>query len=74
MCTAEATILVDDGSGAVRVQAYREIAQALSEQKRIPREGELVDVSGSLMVSAEEDPKLRLQAAEHLRLVNAQGG
>ena len=41
-------------------------ARRLVEEDRLPEEGALVDVAGSLSVVAEEEPKLRLQAVEQL--------
>jgi hypothetical protein len=60
---------VHDGSGQLRVRAYREVARELAEQDRIPRRGARVDVAGSLSVPADGRTNLRLQAAKHLKIV-----
>jgi hypothetical protein len=65
------SFLVDDGSGTLRVQAHRGAARRLADENALPRKGTFVDVAGSLHVSAGEDPRLRLQAVEHLRILGA---
>jgi len=61
---------LDDGSGQVRVTAYRDIAQGLVEKGLAPTKGTLVDVSGSLSVPADGNVKLRLQAEEQMKIIN----
>lgn len=67
------SFLVDDGSGALRVQAYRGAASELAAPERLPPRGALVDVAGSLVVTAEEAPRLRMQTAEQLRILRPVG-
>ncbi|MCE9615461.1 MAG: hypothetical protein K8T26_14415 [Lentisphaerae bacterium] len=67
------SFLVDDGSGALRVQAYRGAAHELAANGSLPHQGELVDVAGSLMVTADDTPRLRLQAVEQLRILGPSG-
>ncbi len=67
------SFLIDDGTGALRVQAHRRAAQRLAEENRLPGEGMLVDVAGSLSVAAEDVPKLRVQVVEQLRILTATG-
>ena len=57
-----------DGSGQLRVAAYRDIARALAEKDRIPKKGTVVDVTGSLSVAADGNIKLYVRSADHLRL------
>lgn len=59
---------VDDGSGHLRVAAYRDVARALVEEARLPTAGDRVEVRGSLSVTAEDEPKLYLKAADHLMI------
>lgn len=63
------SFMIDDGTGTLRVQAYRRAAERLAGENRLPREGALVDVAGSLSVAAEDAPKLRLQVVEQLRVL-----
>ena len=65
------SFLLDDGSGALRGQAFRGAARDLALAGRVPSPGALVDVAGSLMVTAGEVPRLRLQAAEQLQVVGS---
>lgn len=62
---------VDDGSGEILVQAYKSQAQALVDKYGLPREGDRVEVSGSLSVSEDESVVMRLQVPEHLVLTRA---
>lgn len=62
--------MVDDGSGEISVTAYRTQAQALSDAGKLPRLGDKVEVAGSLSITADGDPVMRLQVAEQL-VVNA---
>lgn len=61
------SFLVDDGTGSVRVQAQRAVAQDLVGEQRVPRAGMRVDCAGSLNVQADGKVKLRLQTAGQLR-------
>ena len=62
------SFLVDDGSGQLRVAAYREVARDLLASNAVPRKGTTVDVTGSLNVAADGNHKLRLQSAAQLRV------
>ena len=62
------SFLVDDGTGQLRVAAYREVAKRLEEDKRIPWSGDFVDVAGGLSVLAGGRPKLRIQVVEHFKI------
>jgi DNA/RNA endonuclease YhcR with UshA esterase domain len=59
---------MNDGSGEIAVMGGRAQADALEAAGRLPRRGDLVDVAGSLSVSADQDVKLRMQSAEQLKL------
>lgn len=61
---------LDDGSGQLRVAAYRDIAQALAEKGLVPERGAFVDVTGSLSVSADGRAKLYLRAVEQLKITS----
>lgn len=62
---------VDDGSGQLRVVAYRDVARALAEKGLVPERGTSVDVAGSLNVSAHGRIKLFLQDIGQLRFTSA---
>jgi hypothetical protein len=57
---------IDDGSGRLRVVAYRNVAKTLFADKTLPAGGDEVDVRGSLSVSANSEPKLYLKSTDHL--------
>ena len=59
---------VDDGSGGIRVQAFRRIADQIAGRALIPQDGMAVEVTGSLNVNAGGDIKLRLDSPENLIL------
>ena len=61
---------VNDGSGALRIAAYRNVSQKLVEKNLVPPKGVKVDVSGSLSVSAEGKIKLILQTTNQLHVVD----
>jgi hypothetical protein len=63
------SFMLDDGTGVIRVQAYREAARALWDERRIPDPGMLVDVAGSLRVAAEGTRNLQLQSARQVILL-----
>lgn len=62
------SFLVTDDSGSIRVAAQGDVAAELIAAGRLPKQGVQVDVSGSLDVSREKAPRMRLQAARHLIL------
>lgn len=64
---------LNDGSGQLRVAAYRNVARTLVEKNLVPKKGVIADVTGSLSVAADGRVKLYLRAAEHLRLTAADG-
>jgi DNA/RNA endonuclease YhcR with UshA esterase domain len=57
-----------DGSGEITVMGGRAQAQALEAAGKLPRRGDRIEVAGSLSVSADQAPKLRLQSADQLIL------
>jgi hypothetical protein len=59
---------LDDGSGRLRVTAERRVAQELEDRGLIPAAGASAEVSGSLSVSADGDPGLRLRRCEDLKI------
>lgn len=62
---------VDDGSGEILVQAYKSQAQALVDKYGLPREGDHVEVTGSLGVLEGDDIAMRVQVPERLVLMRA---
>ena len=62
---------VDDGTGRIRVQVYARAAQRLVAEDRVPRRGQVVDVAGSLNISAEGMPRLRLATPAQLKVLSA---
>ena len=65
------SFVIDDGTGRIRVSAYGATARAIAAQNRLPRKGDRVEVSGSLSVAAGAEPRLHLQAPEHLRVTTS---
>ncbi len=59
---------VDDGTGEIPVAAYQAQARGLMDQKKIPRMGDHVQVSGSLSIAADERILMRLQGPSQLVL------
>jgi len=59
---------VNDGSGEIAVMGGRAQADALKADGKLPRRGDRVEVAGSLSVSADQEPKLRLQSSDQLVL------
>jgi hypothetical protein len=58
---------VDDGTGSLRIAAYRHVARALHMEDRIPAQGNNVDVTGNLRISQGGRIVLYLHSAEQLR-------
>lgn len=59
---------VSDGSGEIAVMGGRAQAEALEAAGKLPRRGDYVEIYGNLSVSADQNPKLRLQSSERLIL------
>jgi DNA/RNA endonuclease YhcR with UshA esterase domain len=59
---------INDGSGELRVVAYGAVAKSLKDRKLLPVKGDFVEVTGDLDVTADGNPKLRLDATEKLRI------
>jgi hypothetical protein len=68
------SFFVDDGSGRLRVTAYRRVAGRLAGRDRVPLRGAVVDVAGSLRVGADGHVRLTVQAADALRIVAPAAG
>ena len=68
------SFLVDDGSGKVRVQAYGDVARLLVASNLLPRVGTMVDVTGSIKVSAGKAPRLRLLSSSQVRVGDEPAG
>ena len=58
---------IADQTGTIRVSAYRNEAQALLADDRVPQPGDRVEVAGTLRVR-DNRPSLTLNAPEHLNL------
>ncbi len=63
------SFLLDDGTGTLRVQTYRDAARQLAAADALPRRGARVAVTGALHVIAAEEPRLRLHAADQMQLL-----
>jgi cytochrome c-type biogenesis protein CcmE len=57
------TFVLDDGSGELRVVAYKNVARSLKEGKLVPRRGDIAEVTGVLDATADAKPKLRIISA-----------
>lgn len=61
------SFLLDDGTGTVRVQTWRDTARLMERAGALPQRGDRVSVAGSLQVTAGEGPRLRLHTPDHLQ-------
>lgn len=66
------SFLVSDGSGAIRVVAYREIAAAIVESNLLPEEGSRIEAAGNLSVDAGREPRLQLRSVSMLKILPGQ--
>ncbi|NOU36960.1 MAG: hypothetical protein HOO88_09350 [Kiritimatiellaceae bacterium] len=57
-----------DGSGEIAVMGGRIQAQALEAAGKLPHSGDRIEVTGSLIVSVDQEPKLRIQSVDQLVL------
>jgi DNA/RNA endonuclease YhcR with UshA esterase domain len=57
-----------DGTGEITVMGGRVQTQALDAAGKLPRNGDRIEVAGSLSVSADQEPKLRIQSVDQLVL------
>ncbi len=64
------SFIVDDGTGQMRVWAFRDVVDELRAAGRIPGLGDRVTVAGTLRVR-EEDVSLTLNVPEHLEIGRA---
>ncbi|MFC1498146.1 hypothetical protein ACFLS1_06720 [Verrucomicrobiota bacterium] len=64
---------IDDGTGQLRVAAYRDVARELVEKNIVPRKGAFVDVTGGLRVRAQSQVKLILQSADGVKRRGGEG-
>jgi DNA/RNA endonuclease YhcR with UshA esterase domain len=70
--TEALTFSIDDGSGALRVAAYRQVVRELVAAGQVPQVGDRVDLAGSLRVrQSEDDVALTLYAPEELHIMRA---
>ena len=60
---------INDGSGELRVVAYGAVAKSLKDKGLLPVKGNSVEVAGSLDVTADDQPRLRLGSMERLKIV-----
>ncbi len=66
-----AAFTVNDGTGQIRVAAYRAVASGLVHEHGLPHQGDQVEVRGNLGVSADCSVKLFLRSATHLVVLRA---
>jgi hypothetical protein len=57
------SFVLDDGSGELRVVAYKNIAKSLQVGRLVPRKGDVAEVTGILDATADAKPKLRVISA-----------
>jgi len=60
------SFMIDDGTGRARVVAYDRTARTLIDEGRVPKTGQRLTVAGTLNVSADGLPRLRLVSAAQL--------
>ena len=63
---------VDDGTGALAVNAYGKPAEQMALFDRIPRAGDAVEVAGSLSIVANAGVSLRFQSGDAFKLRRAE--
>lgn len=71
---ASISVTLGDGTGQLRLQADGPVALALAKAPGIPGRGTRVEAAGTLSVSSQGPPRLRLQTARQLRVVAEEGG
>ncbi len=57
-----------DGSGEIAIMGGKAQSEALEAAGKLPRRGDRIEVAGSLSISADQEPRLRLQSADQLVL------
>jgi hypothetical protein len=62
------SLILSDGTGQLRVQADGAVALALARKGGIPRKWTRVEAAGTLNVSRDGSPRLRLQTTSQLRI------
>lgn len=65
------TLVIDDGTGEMRVQAYTHVAAALKDSGVIVRTGDRVKASGVVRVIGDDSIRLLLQAPDHVVVQDA---
>lgn len=60
---------LDDGTGRIRILAYRDTALALSDANKLPLEGERIQVGGVLTIRNKNNRSLTINQANALTLV-----
>lgn len=63
------SLTLGDGTGQLRLLADGPVALALSLSPGVPAKGTRIEAAGTLSVSSEGQPRLRLQTSRHLRVV-----
>jgi len=66
------SFVVNDGTGNLRVKAYKDVAQALCDQELVPRPGTIIEVEGQLRVDADKKAALFLNSTETLHIQRQQ--
>ena len=63
------SVTLGDGTGQLRLQADGPVALALAKTPGIPAKGTRVEAFGTLSVSSQGLPRLRLQTVRQLRVI-----
>jgi hypothetical protein len=61
------SFMLTDGSGSLRVAAYRDKAREIVDGGRVPARGSAVEVSGYVQVRSDGSYRLTIEEAHHLR-------
>lgn len=64
------SFVVNDGTGDLRVKAYREVAQALCDGKLVPSAGTMIELEGQLRVDADKMAALLLSSTGQVHIGN----
>lgn len=63
------SFVISDGSGELRVTAYREVALKMIEQGAVPSRGSSISVFGRISISRGGEPKLVLSSAQGINIL-----
>lgn len=63
------SLLIDDGTGQLRLSAENDIALRIVDGTNMPSKGDSIDVTGCLSIKGDGTPQLQILTAEHISRV-----